>query len=67
MKLIFVRHGQTDYNKAGLLQGQEKSDTTILVTAHGGTIRTMHMLYPHADMGEPDNASMHEFDFSSAQ
>jgi len=24
MKLIFVRHGQTDYNKAGLIQGQGK-------------------------------------------
>src|SRR5438128_1464296 len=24
MKLIFVRHGQTDYNKADIVQGQEK-------------------------------------------
>ena len=24
MKLLLVRHGQTDYNKADLIQGQEK-------------------------------------------
>ena len=24
MRIIFVRHGQTDYNKAGIVQGQEK-------------------------------------------
>ena len=32
MKLIFVRHGQTDYNKQGILQGQEKD---IPLNVHG--------------------------------
>ena len=29
MKLIFVRRGQTDFNKKGIVQGQEKANLAV--------------------------------------
>ncbi|HEV3245497.1 MAG TPA: histidine phosphatase family protein [Candidatus Paceibacterota bacterium] len=36
---------------------------TILITAHGGIIDTMHVLFPRSEREASDNASVHQFEF----
>jgi len=48
MKLIFVRHGQTDFNKQGIVQGQEK-DVPLNEEGVRQVERTASLFTQHVD------------------